>query len=311
MLHVGSDKAADLYLEVNRKANDYVRSFEGKIIKGRQIIAMMYESFRTRDRLDMIVSLDYLVKLQYQGDNKLHQFKQTWLEILNRMREEDIPSEKALRDCLYNKIKDSPAMKMELGPGLHYEDLTYDDPKRSYGNLLSIIDRTIMRRWEQSNLVQTQVGLRQMLERKDLLAALQLHPPKGDSSQENPTREVESLATLLPCFVKARRKLTQRRKPSQRKQPGAVADLTKARSTFGVSFTSPMQGAEMATSVHSAIPRRPLRLRHVREPQVRPAEPTTKCVLRSIRTVQQMMRQLVRFRRPRHPNIDDSLLPRM
>ena len=76
---------------------------------------MMYESFRTRDRLDMIVSLDYLVKLQYQGDNKLHQFKQTWLEILNRMREEDIPSEKALRDCLYNKIKDSPAMKMELG----------------------------------------------------------------------------------------------------------------------------------------------------------------------------------------------------
>ena len=64
MLRAGSDKAADIYLEVNRKANDYVRSFEGKIIKGRQSIAMMYESFRTRDRLDMIVSLDYLVKLQ-------------------------------------------------------------------------------------------------------------------------------------------------------------------------------------------------------------------------------------------------------
>ena len=115
MLRAGSDKAAELYLEVNRKANDYVRSYEGKIIKGKQIIAMMYESFRTRDRLDMIVSLDYLVKLQCQGDNKLHQFKQTWLEILNRMRQEDIPSEKALRDCLYNKIKDSPAMKWELG----------------------------------------------------------------------------------------------------------------------------------------------------------------------------------------------------
>eukprot|EP00439_Symbiodinium_sp_Y106_P026012 s2644_g3.t1 len=57
MLRAGSDKAAELYLEVNRKANDYVRSYEGKIIKGRQIIAMMYESFRARDRLDMIVSL--------------------------------------------------------------------------------------------------------------------------------------------------------------------------------------------------------------------------------------------------------------
>ena len=129
---------------------------KGRSFKGKQIIAMMYESFRARDRLDMIVSLDYLVKLQYQGDNKLHQFKQTWLEILTRMREEDIPSEKALRDCLYNKIKDSPAMKMELA--LHYEHLTHDDPKRSYANLLSIIDRTIMRRREQSNLVQTQVG---------------------------------------------------------------------------------------------------------------------------------------------------------
>ena len=49
MLRAGSDKAAELYLEVNRKANDYVRAYEGKIIKGRQIIAMMYESFRTRD----------------------------------------------------------------------------------------------------------------------------------------------------------------------------------------------------------------------------------------------------------------------
>eukprot|EP00439_Symbiodinium_sp_Y106_P027866 s1892_g3.t1 len=77
MLRAGSDKAAELYLEVNRKASDYVRSYDGKIIKGRQIIAMMYESFRTRDRLDMIVSLDYLVKLQFQGDNKLHQFKQS------------------------------------------------------------------------------------------------------------------------------------------------------------------------------------------------------------------------------------------
>ena len=57
MLRAGSDKAAELYLEVNRKANDYVRSYEGKIIKGRQIIAMMYESFRTRDRPNMIVAL--------------------------------------------------------------------------------------------------------------------------------------------------------------------------------------------------------------------------------------------------------------
>ena len=322
MLRAGSDKAADIYLEVNRKANDDVRSFEGKIIKGKQIIAMMYESFRARDRLDMIVSLDYLVKLQYQGDNKLHQFKQTWLEILTRMREEDIPSEKALRDCLYNKIKDSPAMKMELA--LHYEHLTHDDPKRSYANLLSIIDRTIMRRREQSNLVQTQVGLRQMLEGKDLLAAPakpQLHPPKGDSSQESPTREVEHLATQLPCFLKARQRPAQRRKPSRRKQPGVsrpIPNLTEARSTLGVSFTSPKQDAEMATYVHSAIPTRPLRLRCVREPQVRPANPTTRCVVRSGRqdrapgrTAHSSMKQHQPLLRRQHRSLKQRRSPRL
>ena len=31
MLRAGSDKAAELYLEVNRKANDYVRSYEGRM----------------------------------------------------------------------------------------------------------------------------------------------------------------------------------------------------------------------------------------------------------------------------------------
>ena len=64
-------------------------------------------------------------------------------------------------------------MKFELG--LHYENLTYDDPKGSYKHLMNIIDRTIMRRREQSNLTQTQIGLRQMLEGKDLLCSSQTY----------------------------------------------------------------------------------------------------------------------------------------
>ena len=181
MLRAGSDRAAELYLEVNRKSNEYVRDYDGKIIKGRQIIAMMYESFRTQDRSDMIVSLDYLIKLPYTGDAKLHQFKQTWMEILVRMRREDIPSKKALRDCLYNKIKDSPAMKWELG--LRYEHLPYDHPDRTYDKLLTIMDRVIMRKREQSNLAQTHAGLRQMLEGKDLLAA----PARVSDKEKTPS----------------------------------------------------------------------------------------------------------------------------
>ena len=214
-------KQQNLYLEVNRKANDYVRSYDGKIIKGRQIIAMMYESFRTRDRLDMIVSLDYLVKLQFQGDNKLHQFKQTWLEILNRMRPEDIPSEKALRDLLHSKIKESPGMKFELG--LHYENLTYDDPKRSYKHLMNIIDRTIMRRREQSNLTQTQIGLRQMLEGKDLLAAKAkpTPPPPTGGKPNKGNGKPDDAAPVLP----------QSKAKAHAKGKGKPKKLTRSAST--------------------------------------------------------------------------------
>ena len=83
LLKSAGDTASDLYLDVNRKANRYVRT-ESKLIKGRQIIAMKCERIRTRDRMDMIVSLDYLIKLQHQGDQKMSTFNQTWLEVIDR-----------------------------------------------------------------------------------------------------------------------------------------------------------------------------------------------------------------------------------
>ena len=207
-----------------------------------------------------VIALDYLVKLQCQGDNKLHQFKQTWLEILNRMRQEDIASEKALHDCLYNKIKDSPAMKWELG--LRYENLSYDDPKRSYGNFLNIIDRTSMRRREQSNLTQTQVGLRQMLEGKDLLAApakTAIPAPKGKPDKGN--GKPDDAAAVLP--------------QSKVKSTDSRADESKKHIRCKFHFTD--------AGVRSVIPRRLRRRRLAPEHQVHPVARTTKCVLPSER----------------------------
>ena len=47
MLRAGSDKAAELP-RGQPEGERLCSSYDGKIIKGRQIIAMMYESFRTR-----------------------------------------------------------------------------------------------------------------------------------------------------------------------------------------------------------------------------------------------------------------------
>ena len=113
--------------------------------------------------------MDYLINVSYTGDNKLNVFKNTWLEIITRMRPEDVPSNNALRDTLYNKIKDSPALKMEFF--VHYHMLSYDDPKRTYQHFLNIMDRIIMREREKRNRAQTKSGLRQIVEGKDMLAA--------------------------------------------------------------------------------------------------------------------------------------------
>ena len=90
-------------------------------------------------------------------------------------------------------------MKFELG--LHYENLNYDDPKRSYKHLMNIIDRTVMRRREQANLTQTQIGLRQMLEGKDLLAAPAKPTPSptgGKPNKGNGHGKPDDAAPVLP-----------------------------------------------------------------------------------------------------------------
>ena len=70
-----------------------------------------------------MVTLDYLIKLQYQGDSKTDTFNQKWLELIGRMRPEDVASDTALRDTRRSKIKESPMMKMELL--VPYDTLSY------------------------------------------------------------------------------------------------------------------------------------------------------------------------------------------
>ena len=185
----------------------------GKFITGRQIIAVMYES------LDMIATLGYLIKIQYQRDEKMNTFKQTWLEVTSEviglMRPEDVLSDTALRDTLHSKIKESPALKMEIF--VYYDMLNYDDPKRSYQTLLSLMGRCIRKQREQRNLHQTQIGLQQMVQGKDQKAVL-AKSQGGGKDTAVPARKKggkpknEEAAWSCP---KAKRKLMQRPSPER------------------------------------------------------------------------------------------------
>ena len=114
---------------------------------------------------------------------------------------EDVPSENALRDTLHSKIKESPALKMELL--VSYDMLTYDDPKRSYKTLLHLIDRCIQKQREKKMLKQTQVGLQQMIQGKDPLSAIAAKVKGTETATPAPKKPTkppkhEEAAPVLP-----------------------------------------------------------------------------------------------------------------
>ena len=79
-----------------------------EIIRGRQIVAMILDSFRSATHTDLAFTGKHLYELAYPGDNKLSLFKSQWIHILSAMRDDDKPRGLALRDILFDKIKRIP-----------------------------------------------------------------------------------------------------------------------------------------------------------------------------------------------------------
>ena len=189
MLQSGGEQCYNLYTEVIAMSNRYMRgNGAGKftVIKGRQIIAKMLESLRTRDRLDLVYTIEQLAQIQYPGDAKLAHFRTCWMEIIHNLRPDDIPSERALRDTLHSKIKGSNLTQLELK---FYDMMHVDDPNRSYNHLLTMIDRAIQRTRENKNWSDTKTGLRAMVDGRDVWAA-----PATSSKGDQPNKPEKAKA---------------------------------------------------------------------------------------------------------------------
>ena len=81
---------------------------ENRLIKGREIIAIMLQSFRSSDRSDMTFTIEHLIRLEYPRDKNMSVFRNKWYDILLNLRKET-----TLRDILYHKMKGG--RKLEFG----------------------------------------------------------------------------------------------------------------------------------------------------------------------------------------------------
>ena len=230
MIKKARDKAMDLRLEIDAREYKHASSDPVKLIKGREIVAMLRESFRTRNRTDILYTISELANLRFQDDNHLSLFKTQWFQVLESIRPEDRPSKESLRDMLFMQIKKSKRMALDIS---HFENLLLDDPNYTYDWLLGIMDKHIRKAREEKNRVDQQQGLKNLLNSKsgDSDAA----PAKAAPAKKN---EDGDAAPVVPKG-KGKGKKGKKGKSNDRSQS---ADSNKDKGKQGVCYYFAVNG---------------------------------------------------------------------
>ena len=160
MIASSGDSGREVGMEVKVMTMEMARKDPPEIIRGRQIVAMILESFRSATHTDLAFTGKHLYELAYPGDSKLSLFKNQWIHILSAMREDDKPPGLALRDTLFDKIKGSTSMAFDIR---YYKKNPEGHPEKTYEYLMEMISRTIATEREEKNRLERLKGVNQIV----------------------------------------------------------------------------------------------------------------------------------------------------
>ena len=132
--------------EAARKGNN--------VIKGRQIVWMLLDSFKTFDNSELAFGFDHLSKLKVQNGD-LHEFLIQWNHVLDNMGGVEL-THGALRDVLYRKIKEEDELKYDINL---YERMHEGDPKKTYKHLMSCVESVIKLQDQRKNILEKEALL--------------------------------------------------------------------------------------------------------------------------------------------------------
>ena len=195
MINTSGDSGREVGLEIKVMTLDMARSTPPKVMKGRQIVAMILESFRSSTQTDLTFTGKHLYEMAYPGDAKLNLFRNQWIHILSAMREDDKPRDLALRDTLFDKIKGSTSMQFEIR---YYRSLREGHPEKTYDYLMDMMARTIATEREEKNRLDKAKGIRELLGAKALAAEKTSKgdgKSKNDKTKENPENNAAPVLT--------------------------------------------------------------------------------------------------------------------
>ncbi len=131
--HGGQD-ARELKDVVNRKMEEHMK--KGQLLKGRQIVFMILQNFKTFDNSELVYGFDHLARHECGKD--LHEFLTQWQKILDNMCS-PLPTSN-LRDVFYRKIKDVVTLQQDMNK---YQRFRENDPNKTYEWLLEIVQQEI------------------------------------------------------------------------------------------------------------------------------------------------------------------------
>ena len=180
MIASSGDSGKEVAMDIKVMTFDMANKNPPEIIRGRQIVAMILNSFRSATHTDLAFTGKHLYELTYPGDNKLSLFKSQWIHILSAMREDDKPRGLALRDILFDKIKGSTSMAFDIR---YYKNKPEGHPEKTYEYLMEMMTRTIATEREEKNRLEKLKGVNQIVANPKALAAEK--PGKKENQQEN------------------------------------------------------------------------------------------------------------------------------
>ena len=183
----------DVLMDINRHSE--ARHREGKIVRGREILAIIMQSFRSSDRTDLVYHIDHLLQLEFPGGKNLTIFRNKWYDILANMRAEDIPSNLTLRDILYKKIKGSKKMEYLL---MIFQQLPDSHPDKSYRNLVTMIDRQIRIDREEAMLENKEKTLKNIVKGNNAAPSVEKEEKGDKPGKDKPPKNPNKAAPVMP-----------------------------------------------------------------------------------------------------------------
>ncbi len=164
------------------------------LLKGRQIVFMLLENFKTFDNSEMVYGFDHLSRCECDKD--LSAFMTQWQRILENMCA-PIP-EVNLRDVFYRKIKHVEVLKQDMNI---YERYHENNENKTYGWLVGIVQQEIRLQRQNRNTAERELLMtgKPPAKAKSAAPAQEGPTPKAKGAAKSPAETPEQKeADLLP-----------------------------------------------------------------------------------------------------------------